>query len=114
MPPNLVDRPTFTAEVDYRVAVGADRAQIVDWVYGICFANLGKRFEMVDVDESFRDRTVNRPEVAITNRTYGSVEGDASGPRFRVPLVCVDNNPSRGPLNESASESNLSGQLYHD
>lgn len=52
--PNLLNRATLTAKVNYCVAVRAHRPQIADRIHDVLLLNVRKRNNMVHENEAFR------------------------------------------------------------
>ena len=87
----------FNAEHDssmmnHRVAVGANRTQISNRINLILRANIGQRFEVVNVNEPLTALAINLLEIEFADLATTTVVVNAFLPCDRIALVAVDRN----------------------
>jgi hypothetical protein len=72
------------------MAIRADRAQILDRITKIVFADLRQGLDVMDVYEAIRERTVHGREVEVAHYACRTILGDAELSRPGIAFISVD------------------------
>jgi len=75
--------------MQHGVAVRTYGYEVVDGVYNVSRTNVGKLYEMVNVDESFPNRSEGDLEIKPARLATGPVVFDALRPRIQVTFKTV-------------------------
>lgn len=87
--PHVINRAEFATVMNYRVAIGANWLQVVNWIDLVLGLDLGKRTAEVDVDETHKFGTVGQPKIEIAGGALCPVCLNAKAARFPATLVGV-------------------------
>ncbi len=73
-----------------RVAIWANRAEVIDWVNFVFFANFRELPQVMNVDKAFTHFTIHFLKIKIANTTTCSIVGNTQLTRFGVPFVGIN------------------------
>ena len=96
----FLDAVRRLTEVNYGMAVSADRAQVLDWVNDVLLANGCQRSQVMDVNIAVSGATVCGAETETTNETIGAVVIDAFLAGYGISLEGTDLYGEVRPFNE--------------
>jgi hypothetical protein len=97
--PDFLNAERRDAAVQHRMAVGADRPQVLHRIDCVLTAYFGERAEMVDVDVTVGHLAIRLPEAETADRAARPVRLDTLAASLRVPLVGVDRDAADRSLN---------------
>ena len=75
--------------MQHRVAIGTDRAQVSDWIHGVCFILFGQGPEVMHMNVAFTYTWVHPSHVFPTHLTTRPVVLDAFPARMRIPFIAI-------------------------
>ncbi len=99
--PKLADRRRRTSRVKHSVTIRANGHKIIDRIYLILLTNLAKINNVMNMNESFTNGTVNPPKVKIANLAGCAMVSDADRSGGLIAFICVDGNPPKRSLSQS-------------
>ena len=94
----LLDIVRWLSFVEHRVAVGANRHQVLDRVQPVALPKRGERSFVVNVDEAFADLAVSLLKINIAHGAPCPVMANACEAGSAVALVPVHTNAFDGAL----------------
>src|SRR3569623_2016877 len=83
------------------MAIWADRAQILNRIYKIAFADLRQGLDVMNVYESIRERSIYCSEVEVACCACGAMSSDAELSRSGIAFISVDMSQSDRALRET-------------
>ncbi len=78
--------------MNYDMTVRANRTQIIYGINSILFTDVGKRFQMMDMNDISPNFTIRFFKIKTTNDTPGSIVFYALVSRTSISLITIDIN----------------------